>query len=99
MDLCQVAARLPAIGSGAAGRFFQQRLQALLGGGVALIIEFVQFQRLHDGGDVHLGGGHFRFAGTGKQLGHDQRGQHAHDHHDHHDFDQGEATGGASGKR
>src|SRR5690606_18348339 len=66
--------------------------QALLGGRIAAVVQTVQLERLHDGADVLLGCNHARLIGAVHDVGHHQRGQHAHDDHDDHDFDEGKAA-------
>jgi hypothetical protein len=91
-QLLEIAAFLPAVGGRAAGRLLDEGLQALLGGRIALVVELVQLERGHQGGDVDAGRGHARLAGAAQQLGHDEGAQDTDDDHDDHDFDEGETA-------
>jgi len=51
------------------GRLGDQRLQTLLGGRITLVIELVQLERLHHGGDVLLGGDDARIVGAPISFG------------------------------
>jgi hypothetical protein len=88
----QVAARLPVLRCRATGRLAHQRLQALLGGGVARVIQTVELEALQHGADILLGGHDARLVRAAHHLGHHQRGQHAENDDDHHDLDQGKAA-------
>src|SRR3989338_9480961 len=62
----------------------------LICSGVALVVEPVQLESLHDGGDILLGGNNARIVSAPHQFGHNQRGQYTHDYDDYHNFNQGE---------
>ncbi|MPM90497.1 hypothetical protein SDC9_137618 [bioreactor metagenome] len=83
---------LPVLRSGAGGWFGHQRLQALFGRWIALVVEAVELERLVDIGDIGLGRGHARIVGAVQHIGHDKRCQHANDDQHHHQLDQGEAA-------
>ncbi len=67
-----------------------QRLQALLGRGVALVVQAVELERLHDVGDVGAGRRAAGVVGAVQHVGHDEGGQHTDDDQHHHQLDQGE---------
>ena len=76
-----------------------QRLQALLRGGVAEVVHPVQVERSFVSADVLLGLGDARIVDATDHVRRDQRGKDAEDHDDDHDFDQRKAAQAAqSGK-
>ena len=84
--------RFPVFGFGGSGGSAQQRVQALLGGGVHAVFDLVLLQGRAD--DFHLGlrGVDLGFFGTAaKGQGYDGR-EDADDHHHEHDFEKGEAA-------
>jgi hypothetical protein len=81
----------------AGGRLDGQRGQALLGGRVALVVEPVALQGLHQGVHVGARGGAAGIVDAGEQVGHDQGPEHADDDEHDQQFDQGEAAGSLTG--
>ena len=78
----------------------EQGLQTLVGRRVALVVELVKLQRLHQVVDVGARRGHAGVVGAFEHVRHDQRCEHADDHEHDHELDQREAAGEAvSGAR
>ena len=75
---------------GSVGRVVSAR-EALLGGGIALIVEAIELERGEDRRDVAPRRDHARFVGPLEHARHDQRGEDPEDHDDHEHFDQREA--------
>ena len=69
-----------------------QRLQPLLGGGVAEVVHAVQVERRFVGADVLLRLGDARVVDAADHVRRDERGEDAEDHDDDHDLDQREAA-------
>ena len=87
-ELFQV--RLPVDGRRAGAGARHQRLQALLGRRIALVVQAVELERLHEIGHVGARRHAARVVGAVEHVGDDQCGQHADDHQHHHQLDQGE---------
>jgi hypothetical protein len=66
-------------------------LQTLFRGGVALVVEAVELQRLHQAGDILFGRDGARFVGTADDFRRHQHGEDAEDDHHHHHFEQCES--------
>jgi hypothetical protein len=73
-------------------RACEQCLQALLGRRIALVVEAVELERLHQVVDVGARSGHARVVGTLDHVRHDQGCEHADDDQHDHQFDQREAA-------
>ena len=67
--------------------------QSLLGGGVALVVQPIELQCLHDRRDITFGGNGARLVGAFEHARYDQRRQHAENHDHHHDLDERETAG------
>src|SRR5690606_7108645 len=87
-----VSVGFPRMGNRLDGRLLQQRLQALLGGGIARIVEAVQLERGAQRLDVPPRLVDAGIIDTPHDLRGHHRGEQANDHHHHHDLDQREAT-------
>jgi hypothetical protein len=87
-----VAARLPAGRERRRRRPGDQRLQALLGAGIALVVEAVELESLHQARDVLLRRQRARLVGAADDLGHHQGRENAQDHDHHHHFEQCKAA-------
>ena len=72
-------------------RLGDQRLQPLVRGRVAVVVEAVQLQCLHQVVHVRAGGRHLRVLRALEHVGHDQRREHADDHDHDHQLDEREA--------
>src|SRR5205085_5327176 len=84
--------RLPVLRDWPRRRLGDQRLQALLAGGIALVVQLVQLERLHDVVHVRARRSDPRVLRAVQDVGHDEGCEHADDDEDHHQLDQGEAA-------
>lgn len=80
------------------GGFDHQRFQALRGGGIALVIELIELECLHQIGDIGTRCGDAGFIGAPHDIGHNNRRKGGDDDQYDHQFNQGKAAGGKAGK-
>ena len=63
-----------------------------IGRGIALIVQTVELERLHQARDVLFCGNHPRLVGAANDFRHHQGGENAENDDDYHHFEQGEST-------
>src|SRR6185312_16147713 len=82
--------RVPVARHGVRGGLLHERDQPLVGRGIGAVVEAVELERLHDRGDVRLGGDALRLVGAIHDLRHHDRREDAEDGDHDQDFDEGE---------
>src|SRR5450830_1685491 len=88
----QIKVLLPVDGRRTRSGLGEQRLQALLGGGVTLVVKLVELERLHQVVHIRLGRRDAGVVCAVQHVGHDQGRQHPNNQQHHHELDQGEAA-------